>query len=101
MHLYLSNLFGEVIVMNNLTRSVLEDLIKMEISLHKITANNEQKIGCILTQIDPEPTSIILKVTGLNEGYEVFVMDLLEATYKEEITIVEAIEMLELECQLT
>lgn len=86
--------------MNKLTRSVLENLIKMEISLHKITANSEQEIGWILTQIDPQPTSIILKVTGLNEGYEVFVMELLEATYKEEITITEAIEMLERECQL-
>lgn len=78
----------------------MEDLIKMEISLYKITDNNEQEIGSILTQIDPQPTSIILKVTGLNEGYQVFVMDLLEATYKEEITIVEAMEMLERECQL-
>lgn len=86
--------------MNKLTRSVLESLIKMEISLHEITANNEQEIGSILTQIDPQPTSIILKITGLNESYEVFVMELLEATYKEEITIVEAIEMLERECQL-
>lgn len=86
--------------MNKLTRGVLESLIKMEISLHEITANNEQGIGSILTQIDPQPTSIILKITGLNESYEVFVMELLEATYKEEITIVEAIEMLERECQL-
>ena len=86
--------------MNELTRSVLENLIKMEISLHKITVDNEMEIGWLLTQIDPQPTSIILKITGLNDGYERFVMDLIEATYKDELTIAEAIEMLGRECQL-
>lgn len=87
--------------MNLLTKTVLEDLIKMDLSLSKMTFETHTEIEKELDYIAPKPAEIILKIMGLNhENYYNFVTNMLDDVYEEKLTISEAIDKLEQEREL-
>lgn len=89
--------------MNLLTRSVLEDLIKMDTYLCEITTENIKKTGQFSTHnMNPHPAFIIAKIMGLtSDEYDEFISELLEAVHLKKITITEAIDQLAQARQLT
>lgn len=86
--------------MNLLTRTVLEDLIKMEVSLREIVRGNKIEFGVLIDTIEPQPDAIILKVLGLDETYNDFLFKLLNDVYDEKLTVTEVIDQLEQERNL-
>lgn len=81
--------------MNLLTRSVLEDLIKMDVQLYTISLETHPEIEKDLDQI--KPAEIIAKITGVDCDV---VSNLLFNVYHKELNITEAINLLEKEREL-
>lgn len=87
--------------MNALTKSIIEDLIRMDLSLSKMALETHQEIEKELDFIEPKPADIILKILGLNnENYYDYVCSILLDVYDGELTIYEAIDRLEQEREL-
>ena len=86
--------------MNLLTRLVLEDLIKMELSMMKVSLEVDMDPHLGLEKIQPQPYFIILRIMGLPEQKYDRVGWLMMKVYDGELTITEAIDHLEKEREL-
>jgi hypothetical protein len=90
--------------MNLLTRSVLEDLIKMDVALSKAMLDTHKELDSVLDKIlhGHLPADIIMKIMGLNsDDHGISVGEILIDVYEGKITITEAIDELEKERELS
>jgi hypothetical protein len=81
--------------MNLLTRTVIEDLIRMDVKLSIMTLETHTEIEKDLDDI--KPAEIVARITGVD--YDT-VSQLLFAVYHKELTISEAIDQLVKEKEL-
>ncbi|MCM3653466.1 hypothetical protein [Metabacillus litoralis] len=95
----LSKLYGEVMAVDALTRSVVEDLFKQRVSIMKLIHEEDVFERDILNKVEPDAVEIILKITRLSEAYHDTIWNFCCEIYEGNMTISEAIDYLEKEQQ--